>query len=179
MVADYQDAYSRWGQIVTRNNLLNPPRLSPIGDTLNQVEQLLNEAVANEDLTPATGSVAGSRIVRLTQTIAAELRTFREQFPAFVNYTEHRALLTYCDQLESYLATIEQGQDSLAIAPDALRRQVAGMQRVIGLLQANADALDARAQAGGSVAARRQAPLVRTSAARLGDLVDDLESELH
>jgi hypothetical protein len=179
MVTDYQSAYSRWGQIVKTNNLLNPPRLSPIGDTLNQVEQLLNDAVASEELTPATGSVALSRITRLTQTLAAEVRNFREQLPAFAGYPEHRALLTYCDQLDSYVANIDQGQSSLAVAPDSLRRQVAGMQRVIGLLQANTDSLEARAQGGGTTAARRQAPFVRSIAARIGDLADDLESELH
>ncbi|WP_410962075.1 hypothetical protein, partial [Salmonella sp. SAL4359] len=76
--------------------------------------------------------VSSSRIVRLTQTISSELRQFRELLPSFVNYPEHRGLLTYCDQLEGYLATIEQGQSDFALAPDGLRRQAAGMQRVIG-----------------------------------------------
>ena len=179
MVADYQDAYARWGRIVTNYRLLNPPRLSPLGDTLNQIEQILNQAVASEGLTPATGSVSSSRIGRLIATLGQEQRQFRELLPNFTAYQEQRALLLYCDQLDDYLAAINDAQRNPATAPEAIRRQAAGMQRVVGLVIANADALAARVQASGTRDLRTLASSLQGEANRLADLIDDLESELH
>src|SRR5438067_51575 len=44
MIGEYQDAFNRWNQIATTTRLLNPPRLSLIGESLNRVEQLINQA---------------------------------------------------------------------------------------------------------------------------------------
>jgi hypothetical protein len=179
MVASYQAAYNRWGQIVTNYRLLNPPRLSPLGDTLNQVEQVLIRAAASENLTPATGSIGASHVARLLGTVSVELRQFREYLPAFTSYPEHRALLLYCNQLEDYLATINDAQRNPAGGLEVLRRQAAGMQRVIGLVTANAESLAARVQAAGTRELRTQVLALQSKASRLADLIDDLESELH
>jgi hypothetical protein len=179
MVTAYQSAYTRWGQIVTSYRLVNPPRLSPLGETLNQVEQVLVRAVADEGLTPATGSVSSSHIARLITTLGTELRQVRELLPSFTNYPEHRSLLVYCDQLDDYLATITEAQRNPATGPEVLRRQAAGMQRVVGLLLANADSLASRVQAAGTREQRTVALNLQSEVLRLSGLVDDLESELH
>ena len=180
MVADYQNAYTRWSNVVSTHRLLNPPRLSPVGETLNQVEQILNTANGEEDWTGAApGSVASSRISRLLETIDVEARSFREGLPPFGNYNEHRSLLLYLDQLDGYLTTIEEAQRNVAVDPTSLRRQAAGMQRVVELLTINAQNLEARAGAAGTANLRRQAAALRTKANRISDLVDDLESEVN
>jgi hypothetical protein len=178
MVADYLSAYNNWGQIVTRYKLQNPPRLSPIGESLNEVERLLKLAVSSEDLTPTTGSVSSSRVARLIQALDDQVRQYRELLPAFVNYPEHKALLLYCDQIQGYLTSLENEQQNLPTAPDALRRQAAGMQRVVTLLAAQTETLDARARAAG-LRAPNDATALRGFAKNLGKLADDLENELH
>lgn len=178
MVADYQNAYNRWGQIVTQYKLQNPPRLSPIGESLNEVERLLKLAVNSEDLTPTTGSVGASRVAQLLQTIDGQMRQYRGLLPTFVNYPEHKSLLLYCDQIQDYLATLSSQQQNPASAPDALRRQAAGLSRVVGLLAAQTDSLEARARALGARAPREAATL-RSLSQSLVKLADDLENQLH
>ena len=179
MVADYREAFNRWNQIVSRERLQNPPRLSPVGESLNEVERLLKVAVAGEDpLTPATGSVSSAHVARLLLTMQTELTAVRQSLPVFVNYPEHRPLMTYCDQLTDFLASLNDLQRSNSAAPDALRRQAAAMQRTIGFLSATGDALEARARGAGARAAQAGAEL-RNQTRRLALLADDLENELH
>jgi hypothetical protein len=178
MVASYQAAFTSWNQIISRYKLQSPPRLSPIGETLNEVERLLEEAAGGEELTPATGSVSSSRVARLLITLDQDLRAFRETLPLFVNYPEHRALVTYCDQLEGYFGTLGELQQNPAAAPDAMRRQAAAMQRTVELLVVTAENAQQRAQAAGGRAAEAGAKLV-AQARRLASLAGDLESQLH
>jgi hypothetical protein len=177
MVASYQNAYTTWNQIINRYSLQNPPRLSPIGETLNEVERLLKEAASLDELTPATGSVASARVAQLLSTLDQELRLFRESLPQFVNYPEHRPLLTYCDQLEGYFNTLGELQQNPAAAPDAMRRQAAGMQRTVELLATTADSVEQRARGAGGRAVEAGTRLA-TQARRLASLANDLESEL-
>jgi hypothetical protein len=177
MVASYQNAYTTWNQIINRYSLQNPPRLSPIGETLNEVERLLKEAASLDDLTPATGSVASARVARLLGTLDQELRLFRESLPLFVNYPEHRPLLTYCDQLEGYFSTLGDLQQNPAAAADPMRRQAAGVQRTVELLATTADSVEQRARGAGGRAVEAGTRLA-TQARRLASLANDLESEL-
>ena len=178
MVASYQAAFTSWNQIVSRYKLQNPPRLSPIGETLNEVERILEADAGGEQLTPATGSVSSSRVARLLGTLDQDLRAFRESLPLFVNYPEHRALLTYCDQLQGYFGTLGELQVNPAAAPDAMRRQAAAMQRTVELLVVTAENAEQRAQAAGGRAVEAGAKLV-AQARRLASLAGDLESQLH
>ncbi|MCI0359085.1 MAG: hypothetical protein L0211_11455 [Planctomycetaceae bacterium] len=178
MVASYQNAFTTWNQIVNRYRLQNPPRLSPIGESLNEVERLLKEAANLDDLTPATGSVASARVARLLATLGDELRLFRESLPLFVNYPEHRPLLTYCDQLEGYFSTLGELQQNTAAAPDAMRRQAAAMQRTVELLAVTAENVEQRARGAGGRAVEAGNRLA-IQARRLASLANDLESELH
>ncbi len=178
MVASYQTAFTSWNQIIQRYKLQSPPRLSPIGEALNEVERLLEHAANFEDLTPATGSVASSRVARLIATLDQDLRLFRESLPLFVNYPEHRALLTYCDQLEGYFSTITDLQQNPTAAPDALLRQAAAMQRTVELLVVTSENVEQRARTAGGRAVEAGTRLA-TQARRLASLANDLESELH
>ena len=178
MVASYQAAFHSWNQIINRHKLQNPPRLSPIGETLNEAERLLKQAANSEDLTPATGSVSSSRVARLISTLDQDLRLFRESLPLFVNYPEHRALLTYCDQLEGYFSTINDLQQNPTAAPDAMLRQAAAMQRTLELLAVTSENVEQRARAAGGRAVEAGTRLA-AQARRLASLANDLESELH
>ena len=178
MVADYLSAYNNWAQIVTRYKLQNPPRLSPIGEALNEVERLLKEAAASEDPAAVTGTVGSSRVVRLLETLGGQVREYREELPVFVNYPEHRALLLYCDQIQGYLETLQSQQLSAAAGSDALRRQAAGLQRVVTLLAAQTDSLDTRARAAG-LRPPNDATALRGLARSLVTLADEFENELH
>jgi hypothetical protein len=170
MVDDYTAAYTRWGQIAASYSLANPPRLSPLGETLNEIERILQEQVGS-NLVPAAGSLSATRTTRLLEALQQELRAFREQLPVIVNYPEHGPLLNYCDQMGSYLQTISALATNPAAAPDAMRRQAAGMQRVAELLLAQADSVVTRSTpTGGRTPAaatqlRAQAQRVRTLAA--------------
>ena len=178
MVADYLSAYNNWAQIVTRYKLQNPPRLSPIGEALNEVERLLKKAAASEDPSTASGTVGSSRAGRLLETLGGQVREYREELPVFVNYPEHRALLLYCDQIQGYLETLQSQLPSPAGGTDALRRQAAGLQRVVTLLAAQTDSLDARARAAG-LRPPNDATALRGLSRSLVTLADDLENELH
>jgi hypothetical protein len=178
MVADYLSAYNNWAQIVTRYKLQNPPRLSPIGEALNEAERLLKEAASAQDPTLTAGSTSSSRTSRLFETLSGQVQEFRQGLPVFVNYPEHRALLQYCDQIQGYLETLASSEQTSTGGPDALRRQAAGLQRVVTLLAAQTDSLDARARAAG-LRPPRDAAALRNLSRSLVTLADDLETELH
>jgi hypothetical protein len=176
MVDDYSAAYGRWGQIAASNNLVNSPRLSPLGETLNEIERILEEQ-AGGDLVPASGSLTAARATRLLEALQQELRAFREQLPVIVNYPEHRSLLTYCDQMSSYLQTISALATDPTAAPDAMRRQAAGMQRVAELLLAQADSVVTRSTPTGG-RTPPAATQLRAQAQRVRTLAADLEGAL-
>jgi hypothetical protein len=169
-------AYNNWSQIVTRYKLQNPPRLSPIGESLNEVERLLKETVAAAD--PAAGSASSPRVARLLESLSSDVRQYRETLPVFVNYPEHQALLLYCDQIQGYLETLQGLQADVAGAPDALRRQAAGLARVVTLLSAQTETLEARARAAG-LRSPNEATTLRGLARSISRLADDLETEVH
>jgi hypothetical protein len=179
MVADYQNAYNRWGQIVTARRMQNPPRLSPIGEALNEVERLLKLAASGEDVSPNGGSVSSSRAARLLETLGGQVQQYRESLPVFANYPEHKGLLLYCDQIEGYLTSIQGAQQNPVAGPDAVRRQAAGLARVVTLLAAQTETLDARARAALGTRVPRELATLREHARALTALADDLENELH
>jgi hypothetical protein len=72
MVGDYQQAFDRWNQTVASYRLINPARLSPVGETLNQVERLINEAVAGGQ--PAAEASRIGQVLALVSTEVTEGR---------------------------------------------------------------------------------------------------------
>src|SRR5262245_13084913 len=170
MVGDYQDAFDRWNRIVAGYKLINPARLSPVGETLNRVEQMINDALASGDLT----SGGPTRVGQLIASLASEVGESRRLLAGFAGYREQQSLDLYLQQLDGYVQSIN---DALTRggAVDAKRLAV-GMQGVVGRMQSEVNGLIQRAT---TVDLRQQAGDLRTRADRIGRLVDEIESQLY
>jgi hypothetical protein len=173
MVGDYQDAYDRWNRIVASYRLINPARLSPIGETLNRVEQMINEALASGDLTAAGPTRASQYLASLT----SEVTEARRVLAAFGAYREPQAVDAYLEQLAGY---VQQITDSLArqTSVDA-RRLAVGMQGVVGRMQPEIDNLNQRVAAGGTREQRQLAGDLQLRIDRIAKLIDDIEAVLY
>jgi hypothetical protein len=173
MVGDYQAAFDRWNQVVATYRVVNPPRLSPVGETLNRVEQLINDALASGELTP----VGPTRPNQLVTSLSLEVAEARRVLPAFAGYREQQSLDLYLGQLADYVQSIN---DALARSPTVdARRLAVGMQGVIGRMQAEVQSLNQRVFAAGTPELRDRARDLQARIDRLGRLVDDIEASLY
>jgi hypothetical protein len=173
MVDDYRYAYDRWNRIVTSYRLVNPARLSPVGETLNRVEQMINDALASGDLTP-TGP---TRISQHLSMLSSEVQDARATLGLFAGYREQQAIDLYLEQIAGYVQSIS---DSLSRATTVdARRLAVAMQGVIGRMQVEIDGLNQRTATAGTREQRDYAADLRTRAYRIGRLVDDIEAELY
>lgn len=175
MVGDYQAAFSRWNQIVAAYKLINPARLSPVGETLNLVERMINEAVAGGDVTSGGATQVSSLLVSLD----GELTALKTAVVPFSGYPEQRAMNLYVEQCQGYVLSIRDAEADATSSIDTERRLAAGMQRVIGLTLAEADSLNQRTLSVGTRDLQTRAADVRRRASRIGTLVDELEGKLH
>jgi len=173
MVGEYKVVYDRWNQVVAGNRLINPARLSPAGETLNRVEQLINDALAAGDL-PAAGPTRAGQLLTALQN---DVNSGRRSLVAFGGYREQQSIDTYFGQLSDYVQSINQSQTRTTNV-DARRLAVA-MQGVVGRLQNDADALNARVDSAGTVQQRQQATALVQLAASIGRLVDEIEAALY
>jgi hypothetical protein len=173
MVGDYTAAYERWNQVVATHRLINPARLSPVGESLNRVEQLINEALASGG-TPAAGQTrAGQLLTALSNDVSIARRTLT----AFPGYREQQSIDLYLTQLSDYVQSIN---DSLARAGTVDGRRLAvAMQGVVGRLQADVDGLSQRVAAAGSRDQRQQAASLSQFTTGIGRLVDEIEAALY
>jgi hypothetical protein len=173
MVDDYRYAYDRWNRIVTSYRLVNPARLSPVGETLNRVEQMINDALASGDLT----STGPTRISQNLSLLSSEVQDARATLGLYAGYREQQALDLYLEQLAGYVQSIS---DSLSRATTVdARRLAVAMQGVIGRMQVEIDSLNQRTATAGTREQRDYAADLRTRAYRIGRLVDDIEAELY
>lgn len=175
MVGDYQSAYNRWNQVIANYRLLNPARLSPVGETLNRAERMINDAIASGDLTQ-TGPTRTSGLIA---SLDSELTGMRTSLVSFSGYPEQRSLNLFVEQCAGYTHSIGEAQASTATSIDSQRRLAAGMQRVIGLMQAETDSLNQRVQSAGTRDLQTKAADLRRRVTRIGSLVDEIEAELH
>jgi hypothetical protein len=175
MVGDYQAAYTRWSQTVTTYRLQRPAQLSPVGETLNTVERMINEAIASGDLTPSGPTRIGGLIAALN----GELGGMRSALVAFSGYPEQRSLNLFVEQCAGYSQSIGDAQTSAATSIDSQRRLAAAMQRVIGLMQAEADSLNQRVLSAGTRDLQTKAADLIQRIARIGSLADEMEAGLH
>jgi hypothetical protein len=172
MIGDYVDAFNRWNRDVAASRLANPAPLSPVGETLNRVEQTINQALASGELTPTGPTRASQDLAQL----AAEVNAARQSVAAFAGYQQQQAIDLYLQQLAGYA---QQTGDALTrqTSIDA-RRLAVGMQGVIGHMQPEIDALN-RSLAAAAPLARQQGGDLQLRADRIGRLVDDVESQLY
>lgn len=169
MVGDYQSAFDRWNRIVAANRLQNPARLSPVGETLNRVERIINEALGTGG-TPGTTSAVGAQLAQLT----GEVTEARRSLTAFAGYREQQSMDLYLEQLAGY---IQQLNDATARqSPGDARRLAVGMQSVVGHLQTDFEALTRQATASLVVS---QVSELRSRVQRIGQLVDQIEAALY
>ena len=170
MVGDYQDAFDRWNRIVTSSALVSPAKLSPIGEILNRVEQMINDALASGDLT----SSGPTRVGQLLVSLSSEVAESRRSLAAFVGYRQQQSIDLYLQQLDGYVQSIN---DAIARATTVdAKRLAVGMQGVVGRMQTEIIGLNQQAS---TVDQRQRAGDLRTRADRIGRLVDDIESQLY
>jgi hypothetical protein len=173
MVGDYQDAFDRWNRIVANNRLYNPARLSPIGETLNRVEQLINQALTSGELSPG----GPNRLAQDLALLGGEVTDARRGLATLGGYREQQSIDLYLEQLGGY---VQQLSDVLS-RPTTLdaRRLAVGMQGVIGRMQADTDILNQRASGALTPALRQQVGDLQLRVGRMGRLVDDVEAQLY
>jgi hypothetical protein len=173
MVIDYQDAFNRWNRVVSTNSLISPARLSSVGETLNRVEQIINQALASGDLTP-TGPTRVSQDLAL---LNSEVNDARRGLVSLAGYREQQSISLYLEQLAGYVLQLNDAI-SRPTTVDA-RRLAVGMQGVIGKLQIDVNSLNQQTATGLATAAQQQASDLQLRVGRMGRLVDDVESQLY
>jgi len=171
MIGEYQDAFNRWNAVAGR--VINPPRLSPVGESLNRVEQLINQGLSG-------GTLVAAGPTRVSQDLAllgGELTAAKGDISVLNGYREQQSINLYIDQLAGY---IQQINTSLT-QPTTLdaRRLAVGMQGVLGRMQTDVNSLNQ--QVGGPLTPtlRAQANDLALRVSRMGQLVDDVESQLY
>jgi len=172
MIGDYQDAFDRWNRVVASYRLVNPAQLSPIGETLNRVEQSINQALTSGDLTPA----GPTRVAQDLAQLNTEVTDARRSVQSLTGYREQQSIDQYLEQLSGY---VQQIGDALSrpTTVDA-RRLAVGMQGVMGHMQTDIDSLN-RTAGVGVPTLRQQTGDLQYRADRIGRLVDDIESQLY
>jgi hypothetical protein len=170
MVGDYRSAFDRWNRIVATNRIANPPRLSPVGEILNRVEQLINESLTSSGTPSGTVTSLGIPLAQLTN----EIREARRGLYPLSGYREQQAIDLYLEQISGYVQQLEDMWSRQSSA-DA-RRLAVGMQGVVGHLQTEIDTLSRNP----ATAAISQ-PLadLRSRSLRIGRLVDEVETLLY
>jgi hypothetical protein len=171
MVGDYQAAFDRWNQIVATRRITSPARLSPVGETLNRVEQIINDALANGDLTPAAPTRLSQELVQLGSDVAEA----RRLLAGITGYREQQSIDLYLEQIAGYIQQI--GDAALRQSPTEQRRLAVGMQSVVGNLQPETEALGRRVA--GVAALRQPASELKLRTDRIGRLVDEIEAQLY
>jgi hypothetical protein len=171
MVGDYQAAFDRWNRIVATSRITAPARLSPVGETLNRVEQIINDAPAGGEVTPATSSRLSQELAQLS----GEVTDARRALTGISGYREQQAIDLYLEQIAGYVQQI--GDAALRQTPAEQRRLAVGMQSVVGNLQTEADSLSRRVA--GIASVRQQASDLQLRTDRIGRLVDEIEAELY
>jgi hypothetical protein len=173
MVGDYRSAFDRWNRIVSSRRLTSPPQLSPVGETLNRVEALINEALVSGELTPSAPSHASQLIAQ----VSSEVTSARSGLSALAGYREQQSIELYLEQLSGYTQQISDALSQQSSA-DA-RRLAAGMQGVIGRMQTDIDSLSHRLEGMRSSPVKERSAELQYRVARIGRLVDEMEAQLY
>jgi hypothetical protein len=173
MIVDYQDAFNRWNQDVATRAVVTPARLSSVGETLNRVEQLINQSLISGDLTPQ----GPTRVSQDLAMLSGEVNDARRGLVALTGYQQQQSIELYLEQLGSY---VQQLNDALTrpTTVDA-RRLAVGMQGVIGRMQTDANSLTQQAAGAYAPAVQQPASDLQLRISRIGRLVDDVESQLY
>jgi hypothetical protein len=173
MIGEYQDAFNLWNRLATTTQLYNPPHLSPIGESLNRVEQLINQGLNSGDLAPQ----GPTRIAQDLALLNGELTEARRNLASLNGYREQQSINLYIEQLSGYVQQI-----NTAISQPTMldaRRLAVGMQGVIGRMQADVNSVNQQVAGPLTPTLRQQATDLSLRVSRMGQLVDDVESQLY
>jgi hypothetical protein len=173
MIGEYQDAYSRWNRVATTTQLYNPPHLSPIGESLNRVEQLINQALGSGNLSPQ----GPTRVAQDLALLNGELTEARRDLVSLSGYREQQSINLYLEQLAGYVQQI-----NTAISQPTMldaRRLAVGMQGVIGHMQTDVNSVNQQVASPLTPTLRQQATDLALRVSRMGQLVDDVETQLY
>jgi hypothetical protein len=168
MVGDYTAAFDRWNRVVAANRLTSPARLSPVGETLNRVEQIINDALTSGG-TSAGSSAANLQLAQLQ----GELAEAQRACEALAGYREQPAIHLYLEQLAGYVQQLEDAGQGRS--PTDARRLAVGMQGVVGRLLTDVTTLERRATG----TWQQHATHLRFHTERIGRLVDEVEGLLY
>jgi hypothetical protein len=173
MVSDYKTAFDRWNQIVAAHRLINPARISPVGETLNRVEQLINETLASGTI----GSAGPNGASQLLTLLGSEVSETSRLLAWLSDYREQQSIQLYLEQISGYVQSIGDALSRQSTL-DA-RRQAVAVQGVVGRMHSEVESLNQRVAAGGPRELRQLASDVHLRAARIAKLVDDIEAALY
>lgn len=171
MVGDYLAAFDRWNRIVATNRLTAPARLSPVGETLNRVEQIINNALATGDASPTAPTRMSQDLLQLN----VEIADARRMLSVFSAYRELPSMNLYLEQLSGYVQQLTDAGQRQNSAEQ--RRLAVGMQSVVGNLQTDAASLARRVV--GVAGLQQQASDVTLRINQIGRLVDEIEAQLY
>jgi hypothetical protein len=174
MIIDYQDAFNRWNQDVATRAVGTPVRLSSVGESLNRVEQMINQSLVTGDLSPQ----GPTRVSQDLAQLSGEVNDARRGLAALAGYQQQQSIDLYLQQLASYVQQL----NTAITQPTTLdaRRLAVGMQGVIGRMQTDTNSLSQQAAAAGYVSpVQQQASDLQLRIGRIGRLVDDVESQLY
>lgn len=171
---DFETAYERWSQIVETYRLTSYTRLSPIGNSLEQIDQLVNGGGSIGVARP----VLDSRIGPWLQSVDLVVAEMRQQLTPFVNYPEQRELVRSLDGVSSYNRALLEALQGRAGNLNTPRNSAALMQRAAEQADVYAERIEARAQAVGERNAIQLALQIRRNSDRLRRLAGDIEREV-
>jgi hypothetical protein len=173
---DFDTAYARWSTIVEGYKLINYTRLSPVGRSIDQIDQLLQQ---DRNYIDVARPVYGSRLDQLIRAIGQDTAAVQTTLQGLANYTESRTISQGLGQLDAYNATLTTLQRDRLRTYDEQRRTVALMQRVVQNVDANTARLEDRALALRDRDGQLRSADVRRYLERITGTLNDLEREVN
>ena len=156
--------------------LTNYTKISPIGRSLTAIEEGLTGVSSDQNIYLRPGTP--SRVAELISTFDTELARYQTTLQPFANYPEYRNLVLFAEQLAGYSKNLKQLEVDRARNLADEQRLIAGMQRVVDLVDAYNTRLEEGAGRSNDRNALTQALELRRSLSRIANLVNDLEHEV-
>lgn len=172
----YEAAYDVWSAMVDGYRLTNYTKISPIGRSLTALEEGLTGVSSDPNVYLRPGTQ--TRVAELIATFDTELARYQKTLQPFANYPEYRNLVLFAEQLAGYSKNLKQLEVDRARNLADEQRLVAGMQRVVDLVETYNTRLEEGAGRSNDRNALTQALELRRSLSRIANLVNDLEHEI-
>ena len=172
----YEASYDIWSAMVDGYKLTNYTKISPIGASLRSIEEGLTGVSSDPNVYLRPGTP--SRVAELISTFDTELARYQQTLAPFANYPEYRNLVLFAEQLAGYSKNLKQLELDRARNLADEQRLIAGMQRVVDLVDSYNTQLEEGAGRSNDRNALTKALELRRSLSRIANLVNDLEHEI-